>query len=338
MRAPPVREFRDALRPSREVSPGRRAACVSIGRVVWPTGAPIDDRNAQRAENAPANVGDRHGAAFGRVGLGKFSEDDSAHAFKFSRLLQVQQHAIELVWFHSHVLKQQDRAARIEFPRRAHRSFDQCDAAAEQRPFGRAARERFAFERRGPSAVRRRHRPHERVRIEPARCIWARIESAGHQRAVKRDPAKLLPQKNVDRRQIAERAKNPGLFEARRCEPVQNLRAAVSASGTQHRANLGARQSILQMFAPFREWRRKISLRLAFRGVSPHPVVEPLQSFAAALDAFFLRGACRRNHGDRAPRDERPRLARFRHGRGRQKGSIQRASEAQAHSPHRMLL
>ena len=34
-------------------------------------------------------------------------------------------------------------------------------------------------------------------------------------------------------------------------------------------------------------------------------------------------------------RDERQRLARFRHGRGRQKGSIQRASEAQADSPHR---
>jgi len=97
------------------------------------------------------------------------------------------------------------------------------------------------------------------------------------------------------------------------------------------------RQSVLQVFAPLRKRRRKISLRILLRPESLYPVVKTLQSFAAALDAFFLRRAGRRDHGDGASRDERQRFARFRHGRGQQKGIIQCVGEADTNSPRQML-
>ncbi len=106
---------------------------VSMGRCVWPTGDAVNNGNFQRAEHAFAYFRDRHRAAFRRFGIRKFSQDDSAYAFKFSRLLQMQQHAIELIGFHSAVFQQQNRAARIEFPRRADRRFNQRDASAQQR-------------------------------------------------------------------------------------------------------------------------------------------------------------------------------------------------------------
>ena len=64
-------------------------------------------------------------------GVGKFTEHEAAHAFEFSGLAQMQQHAIELIGTHTAIFEDEDRTARVEFPRRAERGLEQRDATAE---------------------------------------------------------------------------------------------------------------------------------------------------------------------------------------------------------------
>ena len=249
----------------------------------------------------------------------------------------MQQHAIELVRFQAPVLQHQNTAASVEFPRSANRCFDQSNASAQQRSYGRAARQRFPAQRRGPAAIGRGHRAHESIRIVPPGGIGALVKAAGHERTVKSDPMKFLPQKNVDRRQIAEPAKNPGPLHPRDLQAFQKFRAAVPAARAEHASNLTTNQGILQLRPPRFQRRGKISFRLALPGLFHHPIVHLCQVFAPPGDALRLGRTCRSNNGDRASRDQCWRLERFRHGRGPKNKSIQRARRAHGRSVKRPL-
>ncbi len=157
-------------------------------------------------------------------------------------------------------------------------------------PVGRAARKCFASQRRGPAAVRRRHRAHECVRIVAARGVRARVKSAGHQRPVKRDPPQFLPQKNLDGRQIAEPAKNSGLLEAVRFQPSR-ISALPYPPREQKIARIsGCAKASCKSLRRSASGAEKYPSGLRFLSISLHPVVEPLQVFAPALDPLFLRG------------------------------------------------
>src|SRR5260370_16100613 len=205
----------------------------------------VDDGNLQGAEDALADIADSHCASLGRLGLWEFAQHDAAHALEFSGLLEMQQHTIELIGVQSAILEQKNRAARVKLPRRPERCFDKRDAAAKQNPSGRTAHQCFSTQLCGPGAVRRRHRAHERIGIVAASRIRTGVKAAGYERPIKGDPAEFLPQKNVERGQIAERAKNLRLFDTGGLYLLQEFRAAVATASTKDRLKFRIEQRIV---------------------------------------------------------------------------------------------
>src|SRR6266849_5385318 len=208
----------------------------------------VDDWNLQGAQDALADIADGYSASLRRLRLGEFAQHDAAHALEFSGLLEMQQHTIELIGFQSAILEQENRAARVKLPRRPERCFDKRDAAAKQNPSGRTAHQCFSAQLCGPGAVRRRHRAHERIGIVAASRVRACVKAASHERAVKSDPAELLPQKNVERGQIAERAKNLRLFDTGSLYLLQEFRAAVATTSAKDRLKFRIDQRIVEIF------------------------------------------------------------------------------------------
>ena len=102
MRAPPVREFRDALRPWREVSPERRAEWSASDASCGPLALRRPPECAEGRERA----GKRRRPSRSCLRVGRSQEIRRGRfraRLQISRLLHVQTTAIELVRFHSPV-------------------------------------------------------------------------------------------------------------------------------------------------------------------------------------------------------------------------------------------
>src|ERR1700731_3492021 len=101
-----------------------------------PNWRPVDNRNLQGTQDAPADLSDSilagslwsprpHCALLGRFGIGKFAQNDAMHTLEFPGLPEMQQHAVELVGSYSAVLQQENRPARVQLPRRSKSRFDE---------------------------------------------------------------------------------------------------------------------------------------------------------------------------------------------------------------------
>ena len=96
---------------------------------------------------------------------------------------------------------------RVQLPRRSKRRLHQIQAAAEKRAFSNTRRQRLALQVDRPALLRFRNRPYKAFSIVSVRSACASIEARRNHRAVNRDPPKFLPQKNMQRSDIAETAK-----------------------------------------------------------------------------------------------------------------------------------
>src|SRR5262249_41521725 len=88
-----------------------------------------------------------------RLAIRKISQHNSANRRQLPRLLQMHQRAIHLPRLHPAILEHQNRAARIQFPRRPKRRLNQRQASAKQNSIALAVDHRLALQTNAPSAA-----------------------------------------------------------------------------------------------------------------------------------------------------------------------------------------
>src|SRR5207253_1206129 len=111
--------------------------------------------------------------------------------------------AIDLPGLHAANLKQDNAAGRIEGPGCAERGLDEVHAAAEDKPFSKAAKNRFTLQIQFPRRRRAGYRGFERGSVVALWSASTGIEAGGDHRAVKTGPMKFLPNKNLERGDVA---------------------------------------------------------------------------------------------------------------------------------------
>src|SRR5271156_6177477 len=139
-----------------------------------------------------------------RFTLWKIAEQDAGNAAQLARLLQVHEGAVHLPGFHAAVLEQQDCAVRVELPGSSQRSFDQRQAAAEKNAVRRARHHRLGSRKRDrPALLGFSESAREGFGVVAVSGSRAFVEARCRHWSVKADPAKFLPQKNLQRGEIA---------------------------------------------------------------------------------------------------------------------------------------
>ncbi len=103
---------------------------VNMGRIGVADWRAKDQRHSQRRENTLTDIAHGRATGHGRFTLGEIAQHDAAHVFKFSRLLQVHQRAIDLPGFHAAILQNKNRILRVQFPRRSDGRFHKSQAPA----------------------------------------------------------------------------------------------------------------------------------------------------------------------------------------------------------------
>src|SRR6267143_1072191 len=169
-----------------------------------PNGSTEDDRDAERPQNSLADFPYRGSSGRGRLAFWKVSQDNSAHAFKFSRLFHVHQDAIHLVRLHSAVFEYKDRILGVQFPRRSDRSLDQSHASAQNSAQRLTCQDGFTPQPQRPAAFCFAHRLKKGALIIALARPRARVESGGNHGTIESDPVAPLPEKDLQSGEVAE--------------------------------------------------------------------------------------------------------------------------------------
>src|SRR5256885_5913115 len=111
--------------------------------------------------------------------------------------------AIDLPRLHAAIFKEENAAGRIEGPGCTERGLDEVHAAAEDNPFGKAAKNRFTLQIQFPRRRRARYRGFERGSVVAPWSVSTGIKSCGNHGAVKAGPMKFLPKENLQGGDVA---------------------------------------------------------------------------------------------------------------------------------------
>src|SRR6266851_1345648 len=162
------------------------------------------DGDAERPKNSRADLPDGWGSGHSRLAFWKVSQHNPPHSCKFSGLFQMHQDAIHLVGLHSAVLENQDRIFGVQFPRRPNRGLEQSHASAQNSAHRLTCEDRFTSQPQFPPAFRSAHRLKKGALVITLALTRTRVEPSGYHGAVERDPVTPLPQKYLQRCEVAE--------------------------------------------------------------------------------------------------------------------------------------
>src|SRR5260370_36257912 len=169
-----------------------------------PNGSAEDDRDTERPQNSRADFPYRRSSGSGRLTLGEVSEHNPATAFEFTGLFQMHQHTIHLVRFHRAVFEDQDRIPGVQFPRRSDRRLKKSHASAQHSPRRLTRQDGRTPQPQLPAAFRSAHRLKKGALIIALAPTRAGVEPGSHHGTVESDPVALLPEKDLQRGEIAE--------------------------------------------------------------------------------------------------------------------------------------
>src|SRR5580704_14728273 len=139
-----------------------------------------------------------------RFTLWEITEQHAGHSTQLAGLLQMHECAIHLPGLHPAIFEQQYRSVSVELPGCSERGFDQRKAAAKKNAVSRAGHNGFSSRKRDRPALfgfgQRTSKGFGVVAVSGSRAFVQ--ASCGH-RSVKTNPAKFLPQENLQRGDVA---------------------------------------------------------------------------------------------------------------------------------------
>src|SRR5215831_881633 len=106
--------------------------------------------------------------------------------------------AIDLPRLHSAIFEKKDAASGVQLPRGAECGFDECEASAEHDTFGGSAQQSFSAEIHFPPRGRTEEGCFKGGLLVSIGGVHSRIQTRRSHWTVKTDPAKFLPQKNLE--------------------------------------------------------------------------------------------------------------------------------------------
>src|SRR5277367_4926721 len=158
-----------------------------------------------------------------RFTLWKVAEQHPGHPAELAGLLQVHERAVHLPGLHAAIFEQQDCAVSVELPRSSQRGFDQREAAAEKNAVSRTGHHGLGSRKLDcPTLLRFSQRPREGFGIVAVGDSRAFIEARCRHWSIKADPAKFLPEENLQGGEISIADQNLGASE-RDAEAVEQI-------------------------------------------------------------------------------------------------------------------
>src|SRR5579859_604163 len=111
--------------------------------------------------------------------------------------------AINLPRLHAAILKEENGSGGIEGPGCAERGLNKIHAAAEDNSFGEAAENRLTLQIQFPRRCRAGNRRFERRLVIALWSVGTGVETGGDHGAIDTGPMKFLPEKNLQRGNVA---------------------------------------------------------------------------------------------------------------------------------------
>src|SRR5579863_2793401 len=134
------------------------------------------------------------------------------------------------------------------------------------------------------------------------------VEVRGHHGSVKRDPSKLLPQKDLQRSNVA-RSENYFRSGGHVAQPIEKIVRAVSPARTKDASHRRIVERLLQCTqANIRPARKKALMREQSGAVRLWDEAQSRDLFASGPEMVFLHGAGKRKDADRVALAESWRL------------------------------
>ena len=272
--------------------------------------------HAERAQDAPANVGDAPAPCDGRIRLRKIAENKSANAVELPCLPKMHQHAIHLIGLHRAILQNKDGILRLQLPRRSDRCFEKCEASTEHTAFGFACDHRLALQVERPAAPRFAHCAAKGGFIVPARNSGTGVKARRNHWPVKGYPAAALPQKNLQRRDVAEAKNTFRRTKSLRHKAIEQTVRTVSAPQGDEALHVCVGQPGEEFGAAFSGRCREVSVRRACAAIVD-PKAEPAEFLKSRRRSAIVGGRCGSENTESGARLQRAGLASLEHRTGR---------------------